>query len=242
MSRRKKTAGLTVMDTLVVIGAIGLLLAVAVPLTLRSREADRRNSCVVKLKNIAIAFHTYHDNFQKFPSSAFYKEGQNLGDKDFSLKTVAVGHGGQGPKRTPYSFLVKLFPYFQKNDLYDQINFRSDEAFDAPNFKLAATQVPLFRCPSYQGQKTSMAPDYAPPPGVGRLPLRLLSSSKPKRKNTLLGGMARRPPYLDFIRESEMFKTTARHPRHLDSLLSTGLPAESRRALSRPHSSVGAKT
>jgi len=168
MSGRRKSAGLTLMDILYVIGAIGLLLAIAVPLVLRSREADRRNSCAVKLKHIATALHTYHDTFQKFPPSAFYKDGRNLGDKDISLKTVPVGLGGQGPNRTPYSFLVKLFPYFQKNDLYDQIDFRSDEAFDAPNFKLAATQVPLFGCPSYQGLTTSMAPDYVPPPGVGR--------------------------------------------------------------------------
>lgn len=63
---------------------------------------------------------------------------------------------------------MKLFPYFEKGFLYDQINFQNDEAFDAPNFRWAATQVPLFRCPSYQGQTTSMAPDYVPPPGAGR--------------------------------------------------------------------------
>ena len=166
MKRRHMPAGFTLIELLVVIFLIGLVMMLLIPQRRGAREAARRASCSVKMKNLATALHLYQDNFQRFPPSAFYHDGEHLGEKNIGLKTVVPGHDGISATRAPYSYVVKIFPYFGSSDLYDKIDFKNDEAFAAANYQLAARVIPVLSCPSFRGNTFSSALDYAPPAGV----------------------------------------------------------------------------
>ncbi|MCE9546686.1 MAG: DUF1559 domain-containing protein [Planctomycetia bacterium] len=155
--------GFTLVELLVVIAIIGVLIALLLPAIQAAREAARRASCSVKLKQLATALHLYYDSRQKFPPSAFYKDGKNLADETASGVNIAALKPGKssGASLAPYSFIVKLLPYIEQGYVYDQINFNVDEAFTgASNPTLAARAVPILKCPSYSGSSNSAATDY----------------------------------------------------------------------------------
>ena len=160
MTHRRNRSGLSLTDVVVVAAMVGILLTFALPAMQGSREAERLQSCAVRMKNLAMAMHLYHDNFAKLPPSAFYKDGQNLGEKKIDLKSAVPGQGGKEATRAPYGFTVKLLPYVEQNRLFDQIDFKNREAFDKGNEALAAKTLPVINCPSFQGEQHSKAKDY----------------------------------------------------------------------------------
>jgi prepilin-type N-terminal cleavage/methylation domain-containing protein len=166
---RRKNCGFSLVELIVTMGAIGIAATLSVIWIVHSRESQRRTSCAVKLRNIALGIHTFHDQFQRLPPSARYRTGYHLGEEGIELKTVAPGTVN-GATRAPFSFLALIIPYIESNSLYgdNTPDFRNHEAFEGSNPKCAAAAVPLYICPSFGGSQVSTAPDYNPPPGTGR--------------------------------------------------------------------------
>ena len=146
--RRVSKRGFTLVEMLVVIAIIGVLIALLLPAIQAAREAARRASCSVKLKNLATALHLYHDNFQTLPPSAFNKNHQNMEEAGLNLTSVTPGDSTQAP----YSFIVKLLPYFEQKHIFEAINFKTDDAFATNNEQWANKSIPVLRCPTYGGQ------------------------------------------------------------------------------------------
>ena len=168
MKRFTARKAFTLSELLVVVAILGILIALLLPAVQAAREAARRASCSVKLKNLALSLHLYHDNFQRLPSSAFYNDGKNMEEKNIELKGVVPGSAANDATVAPYSMHVKLLPYIEQGHIFEAVNFKTDQAFAPVNYTWAAKVIPVLSCPSFHGNPSSTAADYQPPAGVGK--------------------------------------------------------------------------
>jgi prepilin-type N-terminal cleavage/methylation domain-containing protein/prepilin-type processing-associated H-X9-DG protein len=123
--------GFTLLELLVVIGIIGVLLALMLPAVQKVREAASRMACQNNLKQIALAAHNYHDTYQKFPT------GGRL--------PVYVGDRPTGGT----NLWVELLPHFQQDNLYNKWDYCDNRNNVAGGRNATQAQViKLLICPS----------------------------------------------------------------------------------------------
>jgi prepilin-type N-terminal cleavage/methylation domain-containing protein/prepilin-type processing-associated H-X9-DG protein len=121
--------GFTLVELLVVIAIIGVLVALLLPAIQAAREAARRTECVNKLRQLALACHTYHDAMRRLPS---------VGD--------AVDPNSPH-KATGLSWLGQILPYQEQDNLRNLID--DSAPWHAPiNEQAEQTPVSLFLCPT----------------------------------------------------------------------------------------------
>jgi prepilin-type processing-associated H-X9-DG protein len=106
----------------------GILIALLLPAVQAAREAARRTQCSNNLKQIALAFHNYHDTYKTFPPAY-------IPDED---------------GKPMHSWRVLILPFLGHNDLYQRYNF--DQPWDSPsNMAVTNAPIPVYRCPSDPG-------------------------------------------------------------------------------------------
>jgi prepilin-type N-terminal cleavage/methylation domain-containing protein len=99
--------GFTLVELLVVIGVIGILLALFLPAVRYSGESARRMSCHNNLRQTGCALYNYHDTFGHLPAAM---GGTGIGP------TPAEGNANR------LSGLVALLPYLELEPLWRQIS------------------------------------------------------------------------------------------------------------------------
>ena len=110
------------------------LVAVLLPSITQARQAARKTRAKNNLKQIALAFHNYHDAHGHFPPA------------------VVIGPNNQ----TPHSWRVALLPYLAQPGLYKQYNL--NEPWDSPNNKKVLAKMPdVFRDLSMNPKSTNSA-------------------------------------------------------------------------------------
>jgi type II secretory pathway pseudopilin PulG len=92
--------GLTLIGLLVIVAILGLLLAMALPIVVRVRDAAARTESINNLKMLALAAHGYHDANRQFPP--------------------AVGSPPNAKPSTRGTLFFYLLPYFEQAALYNQ--------------------------------------------------------------------------------------------------------------------------
>jgi len=132
-------AGMTLIETLVVVAIIGLLTALLLPAVQSARQTVRRASCLNNLRGLGLALSQYEAGCGSWPASA--------------------------PSTLPSAFAL-LLPYVEQSNLYAAFNFSATDPFSVgtsghPNFTVAATRLSILMCPSDGAFGTTGTINYA---------------------------------------------------------------------------------
>ncbi len=113
MSRPNRRA-VTLVEMLVVVAILGMLVALLLPAVLGARGASRRTRCINNQKEIASAVNQFESNKKRYPGYL---------------------NGTQAPaNRGAVSWVVVLFPYLSRQDLWDRwMNWSTGTAYPVPN-------------------------------------------------------------------------------------------------------------
>jgi prepilin-type N-terminal cleavage/methylation domain-containing protein len=99
-------AGFTLIELLVVIAIIALLMALLLPAIQKVREAANKMICASNLRQLAIASHNYHADFQKLPPAGLYQ--------DFPVGTAQT-------QQQDISILTILLPYIEADNVFRKL-------------------------------------------------------------------------------------------------------------------------
>jgi len=138
---RSRRNGFTLIELLVVIAIIGVLIALLLPAVQQAREAARRTQCKNNLKQIGLALHNYHDQFNMLPPAW-------VGVDPATRLPHVEGLNGWG-------WASKILPQIDQAPLATRINFSLSVA-DPVHDELRVMTLSVFRCPSDVGPERWM--------------------------------------------------------------------------------------
>lgn len=128
--------GFTIVELLVVIAVIVTLTGLLMPAVQQAREAARRSRCQNNLKQIGLALHNYHDQFQIFPPESVW----------------AAPQGNNWAPRN-YTWIELILPMLDQENIHSAIDFTEPIWNQSlPDGQaLRSVQLDLLRCPSDAG-------------------------------------------------------------------------------------------
>jgi len=142
---RSNRTGYTLLEILVICSILGILWAQLMPTLGSLRENARRQSCGNNLKQLGIAFHTYHETYKRLPPNGLF----------FWTRQSRNGHTWH--RTATGSPLVRLLPFMEQDPLYAKLDFEmSQDPENQPlelqklrSGKLIRSEIiPSYLCPS----------------------------------------------------------------------------------------------
>jgi prepilin-type N-terminal cleavage/methylation domain-containing protein len=221
--------GFTLIELLVSISIISILVALLLPAVQAAREAARRTQCTNNLRQIGVAFHSYHDAFRQLPPA--YVAVRH------SILPQFLGISGQYDDANIHTYGEFLLPFFEQGSVSRQI--AATEPYFAPadlssiglpnytvdNQSAVAVAIPTFLCPSsprganpYTGTWNDLGipisfrvggNDYGPSNGVLRVSGGLLSFAPIQSGTPNNGAMSNNLPSTKFRDDTDGMSQTA---------------------------------
>ena len=135
MIRSRIRRGFTLIELLVVIAIIAVLIGLLLPAVQKVREAAARMSCSNNLKQLGVAVHSYNDANGRMPYN-----GDPVANSGCCYNTSA----------RQYSFLARILPYMEQDNLYRTALASNPELQmgTTQGQNLGRTFVKTFKCPS----------------------------------------------------------------------------------------------
>lgn len=125
---RRCRSAFSLVELLVVIAIIGVLIAMLLPAVQSARESARRLTCTNRLRQLALAVHSYHDANTELPP-------------DVHSFTYGM------PVTTMHSWASLVLPFLEQGALYDQFDFNERPTHESNQIPLR-TVVPVYVCPN----------------------------------------------------------------------------------------------
>ncbi|KAA1258464.1 putative major pilin subunit [Rubripirellula obstinata] len=125
-------SGFTLVELLVVVGIIGILVAITLPAVQSAREAARRTDCGNRIRQLALATQLHHDAVGHFPPARYQPRP---GDPE------ELQCGENSP-----TWLTLVMPFIEQADLGDQWDFSKQWHEHAEETRNTVPDV--FLCPS----------------------------------------------------------------------------------------------
>jgi prepilin-type N-terminal cleavage/methylation domain-containing protein/prepilin-type processing-associated H-X9-DG protein len=136
---RRLRAGFTLIELLVVIAIIGLLMALLLPAVQKVREAANKMICASNLRQVGLALHHYHLDYNRFPP-------------------VLSANGFKGFGFT--SAFTMILPYVEEDNIAK--NYRPELAPTVPpNDAIANRPLKFFLCPTMELPNHPPNPTYS---------------------------------------------------------------------------------
>lgn len=133
--RLAKRSGFTIVELLVVIGIIGVLMALLFPAVQAAREAARCMTCKSHLRQLGLAMQHHYEAYNKFPSGGW--------------GYLWVGDPDRGTGRDqPGSWAYNILPYLEQSPLRKLGKGQTDDEKMALAPSVAEQPLPMFNCPS----------------------------------------------------------------------------------------------
>ena len=161
------TRGFTIVELLVVIGIVGVLIALLLPAVQAARESARRTQCANNLKQLSIGLATFESAHAKFPA----------------------GQRWSVPRSEPGSYAIAwsatILPEIEFRSIADLIDFRYPLS-DPQNLPATSQTVALYLCPSTvhlesHRSESGHLTDLGTVPGEGMACLDYLGISGPEK-------------------------------------------------------------
>jgi prepilin-type N-terminal cleavage/methylation domain-containing protein len=145
MDSRKR--GFTLVELLVVIAIIGILVALLLPAVQAAREASRRSSCGNNLKQLGLAFHTYHDVHKRYPLGSMRPDN-----------TPFVNFRDNPPSVWGTTWAISILPQMEQQPLFDQ--WDSNLGYAPVNQqRVTSANLEIMHCPSDVTVPQAVNPD-----------------------------------------------------------------------------------